>query len=122
MSLDLTAIRKEWLNQCGPCDYGLVEMGCACPVGDYRPIIVKLADEVERLTKAVQSQTAVANAALAGSARRHAQLDQLRSGLAGMLSQHQYEAREHRAAGNMSVGDAHALVAVELHDLLDGPR
>lgn len=46
--LDLDAIRAEWLRQCGPHDYGVDTAGCTCPAGDPRPVIMRLADEVER--------------------------------------------------------------------------
>lgn len=47
--LDLDAIAREWLVQCGSCDYGLVEYGCRCPSGDYRPVMLRLVDELRRL-------------------------------------------------------------------------
>lgn len=47
--LDLDAIRDEFLNQCGPCDFGLVEYGCNCPTSDYRPPMSQLVAEVKRL-------------------------------------------------------------------------
>lgn len=48
-TVDLDAIAREWLNQCGPCDYGMPEYGCTHPQGDYRPVIAALVAEVERL-------------------------------------------------------------------------
>ena len=45
----LTEIRQEWLRQCGPCDMGLVEYGCQCPVGDYRPVMSRLLHAFEAL-------------------------------------------------------------------------
>jgi hypothetical protein len=47
--LDLDAISEKWLNQCGPCDYGMPEYGCTHPSDDYRPVILDLVREVERL-------------------------------------------------------------------------
>lgn len=47
--LDLEAIKRTWLNQCGPCDYGMPECGCTHPQEDYRPVILSLVREVERL-------------------------------------------------------------------------
>lgn len=49
-ALDLDAISREWLNQCGPHDFGVTTAGCACPDGDPRPVISRLVTEVERLT------------------------------------------------------------------------
>jgi hypothetical protein len=45
--LDLEAISEKWLNQCGPCDYGMPEYG-------YRPVIMSLVREVERLREEVE--------------------------------------------------------------------
>ena len=56
--LDLEAIEREWLVQCGPCDYGLVNMGCNCPPGDHRSIIMKLVAEVRRLHHHEQTRAA----------------------------------------------------------------
>jgi len=47
-SLDLAEVRATWLRQCGPCDYGLVEHGCTCPPGDYRPVLLRAVDELEQ--------------------------------------------------------------------------
>lgn len=49
MPLDLDEIRSEWLNQCGPCDFGMPEYPCMCAQGDPRLVILKLVNEVERL-------------------------------------------------------------------------
>lgn len=49
-ALDLPALEKEYLSQCGLHDYGLVEFGCACPDGDPRHVIQLLIAEVRRLT------------------------------------------------------------------------
>lgn len=49
MPLNLDEIRSEWLNQCGPCDFGMPEYPCACAQGDPRLVILKLVNEVERL-------------------------------------------------------------------------
>lgn len=46
---DILKRAEPFMSQCGPCDFGLVEMGCACPDGDFRPIIADLCREVERL-------------------------------------------------------------------------
>jgi len=37
----LAAEVEPWLQECGSCDYGLA-MGCNCPKGDYRNILLKL--------------------------------------------------------------------------------
>ena len=44
---DLEKIRREWLNPCGTCDFGLVEYGCTCPEGDYRNVIGDLVAALE---------------------------------------------------------------------------
>lgn len=49
MELDTEDIKSKWLNQCGPCDYGMPEYGCTHPGEDYRPVILDLVREVERL-------------------------------------------------------------------------
>lgn len=44
--LDLEAIKAKWLNLCGACDAG---MGmCTHPSDDYRPVMQRLVDELER--------------------------------------------------------------------------
>lgn len=47
-ALDLEAINEKWLRQCPSCDAGLLN-GCTCPQDDYRPVILSLVREVERL-------------------------------------------------------------------------
>lgn len=49
--IDLEAISEKWLQQCGPCDYGMPEYACSHPEEDYRPVILDLVREVERLRK-----------------------------------------------------------------------
>lgn len=49
MQLTIEEIRDQYLRQCGPCDFGLVEFGCNCPTGDARWVIQMLCDEVDRL-------------------------------------------------------------------------
>lgn len=46
--LDLDAIAAEFLNQCPPCDFGLLKP-CSCAGRDYRPTMLALVREVERL-------------------------------------------------------------------------
>lgn len=47
--LDLTAIRDEFLQRCGLCDYGITSAPCRCAGRDYRPTMLALVREVERL-------------------------------------------------------------------------
>ena len=48
--LDVEAIAEKWLKECGACDFGLSEYGCHCPADeDYRPVMLSLVQEVERL-------------------------------------------------------------------------
>lgn len=46
--LDLDAIERTWLRQCGHCDAGL-PMNCVCPTDDYRIPMGELVVEVRRL-------------------------------------------------------------------------
>ena len=55
MATDLDAIKAEWLNQCGPCDYGMPEYGCSHPTDDYRPVLMELVREVEQLRALTRS-------------------------------------------------------------------
>ena len=45
--IDLQAIKDKWLNVCGACDAGIGD--CTHPNSDYRPVILDLVSEVERL-------------------------------------------------------------------------
>jgi hypothetical protein len=45
--IDLASIKSEFLELCGPCDAGIPGR-CTCP-GDYRPTMLALVTEVERL-------------------------------------------------------------------------
>ena len=49
--LDLDAIREKRLNTCGACDVGMPEYGCSHPTEDYRPVMLSLIAEVERLRR-----------------------------------------------------------------------
>jgi cellulase/cellobiase CelA1 len=62
MTEDLLKRAEPFLNQCGSCDAGL-SAACNCPTGDYRPVMLDLVREVERLRKVA-------------SAYRHAAIDQ----------------------------------------------
>lgn len=52
-ALDLNAISAEFLNQCGPCDFGVDSAGCNCPGRDYRSTMLDLVREVERLRESI---------------------------------------------------------------------
>jgi hypothetical protein len=45
--LDLDAISSKWLQICGACDAGTGE--CTHPAEDYRPVMLELVREIERL-------------------------------------------------------------------------
>jgi len=45
----LQRFKKEWLVECGPHDFGLMEYGCNCPTGDPRWVISRLIQEITRL-------------------------------------------------------------------------
>lgn len=47
--MDLEAIREKWLRVCGQCDAGVYGAPCTHPSGDYRPVMLELVTEVERL-------------------------------------------------------------------------
>ncbi len=72
--LDLEAIKRTWLNQCGPCDYGMPEYGCTHPQEDYRPVIMSLVVEIERLRDLVPDMPAVRRAADIEQAQRLAEV------------------------------------------------
>lgn len=57
--IDVEAIAREWLNQCGSCDFGL-PYPCTCPSEDYRGTMLSLVEEVKRLQREVETKTAVA--------------------------------------------------------------
>jgi hypothetical protein len=44
---DLEAIKTKWLGICGACDVGIG--GCSHPDGDYRPVMLALVRELEKL-------------------------------------------------------------------------
>lgn len=46
---DVLTAAEPFVQQCGPCDFGVITVGCNCPPGDYRPVMVRLMEEVERL-------------------------------------------------------------------------
>ncbi|BAL87361.1 hypothetical protein AMIS_21410 [Actinoplanes missouriensis 431] len=48
MSLDLNAISAEFLTVCCSCDLG-VPSACVCTERDYRPVMLELVQEIERL-------------------------------------------------------------------------
>lgn len=47
MDADLEKIVQEYANQCGPHDFGLVEFGCGCAPGDYRPVVLELVRQLQ---------------------------------------------------------------------------
>jgi hypothetical protein len=50
---DVLKAAEPWMQQCGPHDVGLDSVGCACPPDeDPRPIVSRLAAEIERLRDA----------------------------------------------------------------------
>ena len=53
--LDIDSIAEKWLNQCGPCDFGMPEYGCTHPREDYRPVLMSLVEEVKRLRLLLRS-------------------------------------------------------------------
>lgn len=59
MKIDLKAIQEKWLRQCGACDAGL-PMSCVCPEEDYRPTMLELVREVERLRKVIPDREHIA--------------------------------------------------------------
>jgi hypothetical protein len=48
MTEDILSRAEPFLNPCGSCDAGM-PMSCTCPTGDYRPVMLDLVREVERL-------------------------------------------------------------------------
>jgi hypothetical protein len=51
---DVLKAAEPWMRQCGPHDVGVDSVGCACPPDDDpRPIVSRLAAEVERLRAAL---------------------------------------------------------------------
>ena len=46
--LDIEAITKHWLNQCGSCDVGLPTT-CTCPDDDPREVILALVRHLEKI-------------------------------------------------------------------------
>jgi hypothetical protein len=52
--LDLQEVRATWLQQCGPCDYGVTSAPCNCPPGDYRSVLLRAVDELDALRERVR--------------------------------------------------------------------
>jgi hypothetical protein len=52
MTADLLKRAEPFLSQCGTCDVGL-PYACNCPTGDFRPVMLDLVREVERLRSLV---------------------------------------------------------------------
>lgn len=58
--VDVLEAAKPWMQQCGPHDYGIQAGSCGCPPdGDPRPIVSKLAGELEAARKALLDVTDV---------------------------------------------------------------
>lgn len=57
MTIDIDAIRAEWLRHCGLCDAGLLTE-CTCPKGDVRSLVSALCNEVEQTRAKVDELTA----------------------------------------------------------------
>jgi hypothetical protein len=66
MTEDILDPALPFLNQCGSCDAGL-PMNCTCPEGDYRPVMLDLVREVERLRAGTQDEIRGARAGVAGA-------------------------------------------------------
>jgi hypothetical protein len=49
--IDLDAVKSKWLMICGSCDAGIGE--CNHPSDDYRPVMLELVREIERLRTSV---------------------------------------------------------------------
>lgn len=47
--LDLEKISNKWLGMCPSCDAGLPGADCTHPEDDYRPVMLDLVREIERL-------------------------------------------------------------------------
>ena len=56
---DLAGEVEPWLRQCGSCDAAL-PMGCTCPPGDYRNILLKVWRAYEASREAMAEEIAVA--------------------------------------------------------------
>lgn len=48
-SRDVVERAGPFMRQCGPCDFGLPEYGCACPEEDFRGVVADLVTEIETL-------------------------------------------------------------------------
>lgn len=59
VTIDLDAIKAEFLTQCGPCDFGIGDI-CNCAKRDYRSTMPALVAEVERLQAVVARVEALA--------------------------------------------------------------
>lgn len=66
--LDLEEIKTKWLNQCGACDAGLPEYGCTHPDEDYRPVMLRLVEEIERLRGGMRVQYGIGEKGRIGAA------------------------------------------------------
>jgi hypothetical protein len=47
----LEDVKTKWLRVCGQCDAGVIGAPCTHPDEDYRPVMLKLVETVERLSR-----------------------------------------------------------------------
>jgi hypothetical protein len=96
--LDLEAITEKWLQVCGPCDAGLAGH-CAHPDEDYRPAMLSLVREVERLRNDVVARDLL-NQVLSEQAdqARVAEVSRLRTELANVRDKFREANDRHEAA------------------------
>lgn len=56
--VDIDAVKEKWLGMCGPCDGGL-PTSCTHPDEDYRPTMLLLVNEIERLRGLLNREAAL---------------------------------------------------------------
>lgn len=47
--LDLDEILREYAQQCGPHDFGMIEFACSCPTRDPRHIVVTMVEHLKKI-------------------------------------------------------------------------
>lgn len=65
--LDLGDVATEWLKECPDHDYGMPEHGCACPGGDFRPVMARLVDELAASRERVEAMAEALRLASGGA-------------------------------------------------------